>query len=84
MTISDMLSAKEVISWRRVFIAAGMDPSTMKSRMRRGSPELTEEEAKAIIKVLKKPLVRLCTVACAQSSGKESNSSRMRAKSLDR
>lgn len=38
-----------IIALRRWFVLAGLDPVTMRSRMRRGAPELTAEESTALV-----------------------------------
>ena len=54
MTLSDLTRMASVISIRRLAAAVGMNPTTLKSRIRRGSPELTPEESQAIMAALTK------------------------------
>lgn len=52
MTLTDLHRMSAVIALHRVFISAGLDPSTMRARLRRGSPELTSAEAESIARVI--------------------------------
>lgn len=45
LTLAEVERLGAIIALRRWFILAGLDPVTMRSRLRRGGPELTSEES---------------------------------------
>lgn len=53
LTLSDLKRLSAVIAIRRVSIAAGFDPATVRSRIRRGTPELTHTEAERLLSVIR-------------------------------
>lgn len=52
LTIAELNKLGVYLKLHKVFLAAGLDPSTMRSRLRRGSPELTVAESDAIRRVI--------------------------------
>lgn len=52
MTLSDLKRISSILAIRRLCTASGIDPSTMRSRLKRGGPELTRDEAKRIAESL--------------------------------
>lgn len=53
LTLSDLKRLSAVIAIRRVAMAAGFDPGVFKSRIRRGTPELTQAEAARFLDVIR-------------------------------
>ena len=53
LTIADLKRLSAVIAIRRVAIAAGMTPQTIKHRIRRGTPELSHDEAERLLAVIR-------------------------------
>jgi hypothetical protein len=49
ITLADLERVSLVVAIRRLAIASGMEPETLKSRIRRGTPELTQAEAQTIV-----------------------------------
>lgn len=52
MTLDDLRLMKGVLAIRRLANAAGMEPDALRQRLRRGVPELTDEESAALTKAL--------------------------------
>lgn len=54
MTLSDLKQMKGLVSLTKIGEALGVTQATLPQRIRRGAPELTEEEARKIIDLLHK------------------------------
>lgn len=52
VTLDDLRLMKGVLAIRRLANAAGMEPEALRQRLRRGVPELTDEESTALTKAL--------------------------------
>ena len=62
ITIRVLREHAPVLSLHSIFRQAKLHPSTMRARMRRGTPEIKKEEAIAIIEVLERYGVYLSIV----------------------
>lgn len=49
LTLAEVERLGAIIALRRWFILAGLDPVTMRSRLRRGGPEITTEESTSLV-----------------------------------
>lgn len=52
MTLDTLHRISKVVALRRLFASAGLNPVTMRSRMRRGGPELNKDEVDALLSTL--------------------------------
>lgn len=66
ITLADLRAMKSVIALIRLSMLANIDPITLRVRLRRNSPDLTQAESVAIIRVLRK--VRITYVPLDQQT----------------
>lgn len=53
MKLEDLKAISSIISLRRLYLAAGMNPANMRQRLKRGTPELSVEESAVLVRVMR-------------------------------
>lgn len=64
LTLAEVERLGAIIALRRWFILAGLDPVTMRSRLRRGGPELNEQESMSLLNAIRN--VGLAILLCLE------------------
>lgn len=54
LTLSDLVRLKSIMAIQRLCSAAGLEKSSMRSRIKRGAPELTREESDAMLAAMER------------------------------